>query len=41
MSNDPYGDRGNKDWSVGNAKGQGSIMPKASAASVPGSSAMC
>mgnify|MGYP005995038271 CR=1 FL=1 len=27
---DAYSDRGNKDLSVGNAKGQGSIMPKAS-----------
>jgi branched-chain amino acid transport system ATP-binding protein len=27
---DPYSDRGNKDLSVGNAAGQGSIMPKAS-----------
>ncbi len=27
---DPYGDRGNKDLSVGNPKGQGSIMPKSS-----------
>lgn len=35
MSNDPYGDRGNKDWSVGNAKGQGSIMPKASGKTHP------
>ncbi len=35
MSNEPYGDRGNKDWSVGNAKGQGSIMPKASGKTHP------
>jgi branched-chain amino acid transport system ATP-binding protein len=29
---DPYSDRGNKDLSIANAKGQGSVMPKSSGA---------
>jgi len=32
---DPYGDRGNKDLSVGNAAGQGSVMPKSGGKSHP------